>query len=283
MRRSTPTSRSPSTPPRSASGSLPASGAAASSRGATIGIPADAPVEAPPGTIARGRAGRCRRAAGRTRRKFSSGEVLDRRRVARADRRRLHVRRWRRSAPAPATRPSAVPAELEPIFEVKLTEVMSRRAGERRRAPRRRRRGEGDRGGASARPASCSARGSGRAERSARPRPRARPRIEAPLVIDADGLNALGTDLGALAAREQPTVLTPHAGELGAAARLRAPRRSAPPPRERPRGAAEASGAVVVLKGDDTIVVDGRDEDSPSTSSPARRWRRPGRATCSAA
>jgi ADP-dependent NAD(P)H-hydrate dehydratase / NAD(P)H-hydrate epimerase len=80
--------------------------------------------------------------------------------------------------------------------------------------------------------------------------------IEAPLVVDADGLNAFAGDLGPIAAREAPTVLTPHAGELGrllgrdseevAARRLAAVAE-----------AARAAGAVVVLKGDDTIVCDG--------------------------
>ncbi len=80
--------------------------------------------------------------------------------------------------------------------------------------------------------------------------------IAAPLVIDADGLNAFAGQLGRLAAREAPTLLTPHAGELGrllerdsgqiAAHRLACARE-----------AARAAGAVVVLKGDDTIVTDG--------------------------
>ncbi len=81
-------------------------------------------------------------------------------------------------------------------------------------------------------------------------------RIEAPLVIDADGLGAVAGRLELIAAREAPTVLTPHAGELGrllerdseaiSAHRLAAARE-----------AAEAAGAIVVLKGDDTIVTDG--------------------------
>src|SRR4051794_28590149 len=41
------------------------------------------------------------------------------------------------------------------------------------------------------------------------------PKIEAPLVLDADGLNAFAGRLGELRARQAPTVLTPHAGELG--------------------------------------------------------------------
>ena len=81
--------------------------------------------------------------------------------------------------------------------------------------------------------------------------------IEAPLVLDADGLNAFAGDLGAIAAREAPTVLTPHAGELG---RLleRDPDEIAAHRLASAREAAEAAGAVVVLKGDDTIVVDPR-------------------------
>lgn len=80
--------------------------------------------------------------------------------------------------------------------------------------------------------------------------------IEAPLVIDADGLNAFAGRLGELAARPAPTILTPHAGELG---RLLG-RESAEVDAHRlasAREAAAAANAVVVLKGDDTIVCDG--------------------------
>jgi ADP-dependent NAD(P)H-hydrate dehydratase / NAD(P)H-hydrate epimerase len=77
--------------------------------------------------------------------------------------------------------------------------------------------------------------------------------VKAPLLIDADGLNAHAGRLEELAGREAPTVLTPHEGELGrllerpsdeiAAHRLAAARE-----------AAQRSEAVVLLKGDDTIV-----------------------------
>jgi ADP-dependent NAD(P)H-hydrate dehydratase / NAD(P)H-hydrate epimerase len=82
-------------------------------------------------------------------------------------------------------------------------------------------------------------------------------KIEAPLVIDADALNALAGRLGLIAAREAATILTPHAGELG---RLleRDSERIAAHRLASAREAAEATGAVVVLKGDDTIVTDGR-------------------------
>ena len=59
-------------------------------------------------------------------------------------------------------------------------------------------------------------------------------------MLDADGLNAFAGELGLLAARAAPTVLTPHAGELGrllerdseeiAAHRLAAARRGGRPP-----------------------------------------------------
>ncbi|HKH16240.1 MAG TPA: NAD(P)H-hydrate epimerase, partial [Solirubrobacteraceae bacterium] len=73
-------------------------------------------------------------------------------------------------------------------------------------------------------------------------------RIEQPLVIDADGLNALAGRLEELRGRDAPTLLTPHAGELGRLLELdsgaieRARLRHA-------RAAAERAQAIVVLKG----------------------------------
>jgi len=77
--------------------------------------------------------------------------------------------------------------------------------------------------------------------------------VEAPLLVDADGLNAHAGRLDLFRERDAATVLTPHEAELGrllgletgevAAHRL-----------ECAREAAELSGAVVLLKGDDTIV-----------------------------
>jgi ADP-dependent NAD(P)H-hydrate dehydratase / NAD(P)H-hydrate epimerase len=80
--------------------------------------------------------------------------------------------------------------------------------------------------------------------------------VACPLVIDADGLNAFAGQLWRLAEREEPSVLTPHAGELGRllerdSAAIDAHRLTAA------REAAREAGAVVVLKGDDTIVTDG--------------------------
>jgi hydroxyethylthiazole kinase-like uncharacterized protein yjeF len=92
--------------------------------------------------------------------------------------------------------------------------------------------------------------------------------IEAPLVIDADGLNAFAGGIDLIGRRGAATVLTPHAGELGrlldrsseqiSAARLGAARE-----------AAVAAAAVVVLKGDDTIVTDGERVAVNAVSAPA--------------
>ncbi|HEX8648715.1 MAG TPA: NAD(P)H-hydrate dehydratase [Thermoleophilaceae bacterium] len=74
-----------------------------------------------------------------------------------------------------------------------------------------------------------------------------------PLVIDADGLNAHIGALESLRGRPGPTVLTPHAGELGRLLDVDSGAISAHR-LEHAREAAERSGCVVLLKGDDTIV-----------------------------
>lgn len=78
-----------------------------------------------------------------------------------------------------------------------------------------------------------------------------------PLVLDADALNVLTSRLGSLRKHREPVVLTPHPGEfsrlLGSdIAVVQA---------HRPQLAAEFAqkhGVVVVLKGHDTVVTDGR-------------------------
>ncbi|MDQ6820262.1 MAG: NAD(P)H-hydrate dehydratase [Actinomycetota bacterium] len=76
-----------------------------------------------------------------------------------------------------------------------------------------------------------------------------------PLLIDADGLNAHAGSLSSLAGRGAPTVLTPHAGEL---ARLLETDSASVGKRRlhSARQAADAARAIVVLKGDDTIVAE---------------------------
>ncbi len=149
----------------------------------------------------------------------------------------------------------AVPADLEPIFEQKLTEVMSvacpaedghlvtGSAGSILAAFERA-------------AAGVLGPGLGRDPSSAQLARDVAGAIEAPLVIDADGLGAFAGSLGRIASRGRSTVLTPHAGELG-----RLLERSSDEVSLRrlssAREAAGAAGAVVVLKGDDTIVTDG--------------------------
>jgi NAD(P)H-hydrate epimerase len=76
-----------------------------------------------------------------------------------------------------------------------------------------------------------------------------------PMVLDADGLGAHAGRLGELTHRSAETVLTPHAGELG---RLLALDSSAIESERlrHVRAAAVQSRAVVLLKGDDTLVAD---------------------------
>jgi ADP-dependent NAD(P)H-hydrate dehydratase / NAD(P)H-hydrate epimerase len=161
----------------------------------------------------------------------------------------------------------AVPADLERIFEVKLTEVMSvgcaSREGRLRRAA-------SEQVLKAAEPAAAVVLGPG-IGREDGTRDLVRDlaqRIEAPLVIDADGLNAHAGRLKSLAERQAPAILTPHEGELGRllevdSERIKAKRLASA------REAAQQSGAVVVLKGDDTIVTDGERLAVNTVSSPS--------------
>jgi NAD(P)H-hydrate epimerase len=148
----------------------------------------------------------------------------------------------------------AVPADLEPIFEAKLTEVMSLGCE-----------GPGGRlGPEAAEPILEQAEraaavvlgpGLGRSREAFALARILATKVEAPLVIDADALNAHAGALGALAGREAATVLTPHAGELGRLLERESAEISARR-LESAREAAGAAGAIVVLKGDDSLVVD---------------------------
>ena len=92
-------------------------------------------------------------------------------------------------------------------------------------------------------------------------------RAPCPVLIDADGLNAHAGKLESLRERRAPTVLTPHEGELGRLLDIdsndvQAHRLACA------SEAAERSGCVVVLKGDDTIVAmpDGSAAVSPGAT-----------------
>jgi len=90
---------------------------------------------------------------------------------------------------------------------------------------------------------------------------------ELPLVLDADGLGAYAGRAGELAARRAPTVLTPHAGELARLLEIDYEEVD----RERlrhVRAVSEQAHAVVVLKGDDSLIAEpgGRVAVSPGGS-----------------
>jgi len=91
--------------------------------------------------------------------------------------------------------------------------------------------------------------------------------LDVPLVLDADGLNHIGTDLERVASSAPPVVLTPHPGE---AARLLGCS-SADVEADRVgsiRKLAAATRAVVVLKGARTLVCDGITGDDFVTVNP---------------
>ncbi len=230
-----------------------------------IGIPAGAPVDPAGGTISPAVLALAPRRGARST-KFSSGQVA----IAGGSRGLTGAVRMAslaaiRAGAGYAT--VAVPAELEPVFEAGEPEVMS--VG----CPG----GDGCLAPASAKSvlkvfeaaaAGVLGPGLGRDPGSIELAREVLGEIEAPLVLDADGLNAFAGDLDRIAARPAPTVLTPHAGELGRllgrdSEQVGAQRLACA------REAALAAGAVVVLKGDDTIVTDGERVAVNSLSAPA--------------
>ena len=234
-------------------------------RVAAIGIPPGAPAEPAAGVIEPAVLALAPRRGPRSS-KFSSGQVA----IAGGSRGLTGAVRMSslaaiRAGAGYAT--VAVPAELEPVFEAGEPEVMS--VG----CPG----GDGCLAPASAKPilraferaaAGVFGPGLGRDPGSVELAREIVGAIEAPLVIDADGLNAFAEHLRPLAARDGATLLTPHAGELG---RLLG-RDSEEVDAHRlacAREAAKAAGAVVVLKGDDTIVSDGERVAVNAISAPA--------------
>ena len=79
--------------------------------------------------------------------------------------------------------------------------------------------------------------------------------IPVALVLDADGLNCLGRDVTLLSGRTAPTIITPHPGEL---ARLIGSTTDAIQQDrvDAARRAAQATGAIVILKGAATVTAD---------------------------
>ena len=92
-------------------------------------------------------------------------------------------------------------------------------------------------------------------------------RLGCPLVLDADGLNALEGRLGVLPAARASLVLTPHPGEMARLTGLS----TADIQAQRPMVAAElarAHGLILVLKGHRTVVADGREVYENHTGNP---------------
>lgn len=152
---------------------------------------------------------------------------------------------------------AAVPASLNQIFEVKLTEVMSvplpDDAGHLLEDA-----ADAVLDAAARADAVALGPGLGREPGSFSLAQTLVEQIEQPLLVDADGLNALAqANLAPATRRSAPLVLTPHAGEM---ARLLATESRAVEAKRlsAARETAERSGAVVVLKGDDTLVASGR-------------------------
>jgi len=160
-----------------------------------------------------------------------------------------------------------VPASLEAIFEVKLTEVMTR--------------GLPDADGALAVEAAQLAlaeagrhggalvlgSGLGRAEATRDMAIELAEECPLGLVLDADGLNAFAGQVRWIRPRAAATILTPHAGELGRLLGVDSAEVDAERLRHARTAAAQAD-AVVVLKGDDTLVAapDGRVIVSPGAA-----------------
>ncbi len=75
---------------------------------------------------------------------------------------------------------------------------------------------------------------------------------DCPVVLDADGINLAARHIDILRERTKPTVLTPHEGEFR---RLGFPEQGSR--EERAVAAARELGAVMVLKGHETVITDG--------------------------
>jgi hydroxyethylthiazole kinase-like uncharacterized protein yjeF len=217
-----------------------------------IGIPPDAPAEARVGLILPTVRDRIpRRGAGST--KFSEGAVL----VAGGSRGLTGAPSLAGEAAARAGAgyvTACVPGSLSLVFEIRLLEAMTRALPD----------ADGVLGPDAIEPlleaceradALVLGPGLGKAEGTGELARAVAARADLPLLLDADGLNAHAGRLHELAQRDAPTVLTPHAGEL--ARLLQTDSKAVEAARlHHARAAAAASRAVVVLKGDDTIVAE---------------------------
>jgi len=150
---------------------------------------------------------------------------------------------------------AGVPASLNPIFEMKLTEAMSRPFF--------------DNGTGYLQPESLPeieeflgnidvlalGPGLGRDEGTVRLVLELASKVKIPAVIDADGLNALARDLSKLSLFSGPVVITPHPGEMSRLSGLTIPQIKASPV-ETARDFSARLGVVVLLKGAPSVVAE---------------------------
>jgi NAD(P)H-hydrate epimerase len=93
--------------------------------------------------------------------------------------------------------------------------------------------------------------------------------VEQPMVIDADGLNALAASPHSLTKAAGPRILTPHPGEFARLARLDT---QGVVPREEQVAAAQQlagqHGVIILLKGHRTVITDGAQTVENTTGNP---------------
>jgi NAD(P)H-hydrate epimerase len=90
--------------------------------------------------------------------------------------------------------------------------------------------------------------------------------VEQPLVVDADGLNALAKNPDILSSPGGPRILTPHPGEFGRLAGTDVSALAAR--REFAHELAARWGVVIVFKGSGTLITDGRQSSVNTTGNP---------------
>ncbi len=93
------------------------------------------------------------------------------------------------------------------------------------------------------------------------------PEIYPPLILDGGAFSAIGSDVMVIRKRQSPTIITPHPGEMS-----RLTGKTVADVQEKRRDYAvkyaKLSGAVVALKGHETLVTDGKDVYTNQTGNP---------------
>jgi len=153
---------------------------------------------------------------------------------------------------------AAVPASLNPIFEQKLLEVMTLPLADTGSGHLAEKALERLLSAADGFDSVAIGPGLGRDHESAALVTKFISKSKTPVVLDADGLNAVAGRLPALKRRQGATILTPHAGELARlldidTVEVESHRLDSA------KTAARKAGAIIVLKGSSTIITDGKE------------------------